>query len=82
MTKYNETGQTPKPYDPEDDILLNTPAAAEFIGGKTKPLNPDTLAVWRCIGRYNLPYLKIGRLVRYRQSDLRRFRDQWHQNPK
>lgn len=69
------------PYDSEDDILLDTRAAAEFIGGKEKPLNPGTLAVWRCIGRYNLPYEKIGRLVRYRKSDLRRFRDQWRQSP-
>lgn len=24
-----------------------------------------TLEVWRCTGRYNLPYVKVGRLVRY-----------------
>jgi predicted DNA-binding transcriptional regulator AlpA len=31
---------------------------------------PDTLAVWRCTRRYSLPYVKIGRLVRYRESDV------------
>lgn len=30
----------------------------------------STLAVWRSTGRYNLPYVKVGRLVRYRIRDL------------
>ena len=29
-----------------------------------------TLQQWRCSGLYNLPYVKAGRLVRYRQSDI------------
>ena len=29
-----------------------------------------TLCNWRCTGRYNLPYIKTGRLVRYRVADL------------
>lgn len=29
-----------------------------------------TLSVWRCTGRYNLPYIKIGRAVRYKESDI------------
>ncbi|MCJ0877806.1 helix-turn-helix domain-containing protein [Pseudomonas sp. JI-2] len=36
-------------------------------------LKPTTLAVWRSTGRYNLPYLKVGRLVRYRVSDIAAF---------
>ena len=31
---------------------------------------PGTLSVWRSTGRYNLPFLKIGRKVRYRRTDL------------
>lgn len=31
---------------------------------------PGTLAVWRSTGRYNLPFIKIGRKVRYRRADL------------
>ncbi|WP_366144094.1 helix-turn-helix domain-containing protein [Candidatus Accumulibacter sp. ACC012] len=31
---------------------------------------PGTLSVWRCTGRYNLPFVKIGRKVRYRRTDL------------
>ena len=33
-------------------------------------VSPGTLSVWRSTGRYNLPFLKIGRNVRYRHSDL------------
>ncbi|GIZ54062.1 helix-turn-helix domain-containing protein [Noviherbaspirillum aridicola] len=33
----------------------------------------QTLANWRNTGRYALPYVKIGRLVRYRMSDLEAF---------
>ena len=42
--------------------------AAQFLGVK-----PTTLQIWRCTKRYNLPYIKIGRLVRYRQSALEAF---------
>jgi len=33
-------------------------------------LAPGTLAVWRCTKRYHLPYIKVGRSVRYRRSAL------------
>lgn len=50
-------------------VALMTPAhAAAYLG-----VEVATLAVWRCTGRYALPYLKVGRLVRYRQSDLDAF---------
>ncbi len=42
--------------------------AAEVLGAKK-----TTLAVWRSTGRYNLPFVKVGRLVRYRVSDLAAF---------
>lgn len=32
-----------------------------------------TLAVWRTTKRYNLPYVKSGRLVRYRDEDVQAF---------
>lgn len=50
------------------DPLFNTPEAAEYLG-----VSQDTLSVWRCVGRYNIPFVKVGRLVRYRKSDL----DSW-----
>jgi hypothetical protein len=33
----------------------------------------STLATWRCTRRYNLPYVKAGRLVRYRAKDVAAF---------
>lgn len=33
-------------------------------------IKKSTLSNWRCTGRYNLPYVKTGRLVRYRVADL------------
>ena len=33
-------------------------------------VSPGTLSVWRSTGRYNLPFVKVGRMVRYRLSDL------------
>ncbi len=50
------------------DPQLPEAEAAEYLGVK-----PNTLAVWRTTGRYSLPYVKVGRLVRYRKSDLDRF---------
>ena len=46
--------------------LLDEKEAAQFLDGVT----PGTLSVWRSTGRYNLPFIKIGRNVRYRRSDL------------
>ena len=50
------------------DPLLSEVEAAQFLGVK-----PTTLQVWRCTKRYPLPFIKIGRLVRYRQSNLDAF---------
>ncbi len=48
--------------------LLSTREAAEALGVK-----PQTLEVWRCTGRYALPFVKTGRLVRYRETDIEAF---------
>lgn len=45
--------------------LLDEKAAAEFL-----TVEPGTLSVWRSTGRYSIPFLKIGHLVRYQRSDL------------
>lgn len=45
--------------------LLNVEQAAEFIG-----ITSHTLDVWRCTKRHSIPYLKVGRLVKYRRLDL------------
>jgi excisionase family DNA binding protein len=38
-------------------------------------VKPSTLQFWRVTGRYNLPFVKCGRLVRYREEDVRAFID-------
>ena len=45
--------------------LLSRKEAAEFLGVKI-----ITLAIWESTKRYNLPMVKVGRLVRYRFGDL------------
>lgn len=32
-----------------------------------------TLSIWRSNKRYDLPYIKVGGKVRYRESDLEKF---------
>ena len=48
--------------------LLTRKEAADFLGCKE-----NTLAVWATNKRYNLPFYKICRLVKYRLSDLENF---------
>jgi len=48
--------------------LLSRDEAAAFLGLKTQ-----TLASWASSGRYPLPFVKVGRAVRYRLSDLEKF---------
>lgn len=48
--------------------LLDPTQTAGRLGVKE-----STLAVWRCTKRYDLPYVKVGRLIRYRTSDVEAF---------
>lgn len=48
--------------------LLDKKQAANYLNIKEK-----TLDVWNCTKRYNLKYIKVGRLIRYRQEDLDQF---------
>lgn len=45
--------------------LLDENEAASFLSVK-----PGTLSVWRSSGRYPIPFIKVGRRIRYRRSDL------------
>ena len=31
---------------------------------------PGTLSVWRSTGRYSIPFIRVGRRIRYRKSAL------------
>lgn len=45
--------------------LLSTHQASIYIG-----VSLGTLEVWRCTKRYQIPFIKVGRLVKYRKSAL------------
>lgn len=53
------------PANFDADQLLDEHAAATYLD-----LKPGTLSVWRSTGRYAIPFVKIGRNVRYRRADL------------
>ncbi|MBL6707245.1 MAG: helix-turn-helix domain-containing protein [Planctomycetaceae bacterium] len=50
--------------------MMTRSEAAAYLG-----LRPATLEAWASRGSVNLPFSKLGRLVRYRKRDLDRFID-------
>jgi hypothetical protein len=50
------------------NALLTEDEAAALL-----KVQPATLATWRVRGRPNLPFVRIGRCVRYRQQDIGAF---------
>lgn len=61
-----------KKFQPTDP-LLTTVEAANYLG-----LKPKTLPIWRCYALQgkkvpNIPYIKVGRLVKYRLSALDKY---------
>ena len=67
MPSTNPKGATPAPTFASliGRDLLDEKAAADFL-----QLSPGTLSVWRSTGRYRIPFVKVGRRVRYRRADL------------
>lgn len=59
LNKARQNGHSP---------LLTPMQAAEQLG-----VTPHTLSVWRCTNRYPLRYVRVGRLIRYRQDDIEAF---------
>lgn len=47
------------------DKLITCQEAAELLGMKEQ-----TLAIWRMTGRHSLPFVRVGRSIKYRLSDL------------
>jgi excisionase family DNA binding protein len=45
--------------------LIDCQETAEILG-----ISKSALEVWRTTGRYKLPFIKVGRNVRYRRSDV------------
>ena len=52
----------------QSPTLLTPEQASEILKIKT-----DTLAIWRSTKRYDLRYVKVGRLVRYKLTDIEDF---------
>ncbi len=50
------------------DLILDRREAAAFLSVKI-----GTLAMWKSNKRYSLPYIKVGRHIRYKASDLIKF---------
>lgn len=50
---------------PSLSVVLTTEEAAEMLR-----LTPRALIGWRRSGRYSLPFIKIGNLVRYAREDI------------
>lgn len=48
--------------------MLTNDEAAAYLG-----IQSQTLALWRSTKRHTIPYVRVGRSIRYRQSDL----DRW-----
>lgn len=48
--------------------LLLPEQAAAVLG-----VTSQTLSAWRCTKRYEIPFVRVGSRVRYREEDLKRF---------
>jgi hypothetical protein len=64
-TNSNGAGAAPSLGTSIGRDLLDEKAAADPL-----QLAPGTLSVWRSTGRYRIPFVKVGRRVRYRRADL------------
>lgn len=51
-----------------EPAFLSRKEAAIYLG-----VREQTLAIWLSTKRYNLPVVKVGRLVKYKKSDLDEF---------
>lgn len=58
----------PKGIEMNDEHLLNTKQAAELLA-----LHERTLIQDRSSGRLNIPFIRLGRAIRYQPTDLREF---------
>jgi excisionase family DNA binding protein len=64
---HNGTAEPTLLQNYESDLFSREQAAA-YLG-----IAVQTLAMWKWAKRYDLPFVKIGRLIKYRRSDLDAF---------
>lgn len=60
----------------EEDELLTTKQAAELL-----KVSPITLCMWRASASH-LPFVRVGRFVRYRKADINAWLDKNTENGK
>ena len=65
--------ETPRIFTIQRSVDMDAPLLNDSETARQLGIKPSTLQNWRSTGRYNLPYLKVGGRVRYRQSDV----DEW-----
>lgn len=69
LVPSNKPSANPSPSIRATELpLLDEHAVAIRLG-----VSCATLQAWRCTRRVNLPFVKVGRLVRYRQEDIDAF---------
>jgi len=68
MTHIPALNTTPSPSCVPSPMLDPT-SAGSYLGGQENPISVLTLADWRTKG-IGPDYVKVGRLIRYRQVDL------------
>jgi len=58
----------------QQKLSLDTDALIDTDGASTLLSVPSaTLAKWRSTGEVRIPYVRLGRQIKYRTSDLKRF---------
>ena len=66
---------SPKPVTLSDDVLIDQIEAGKILG-----IPPASLQKYRSTGEVLIPFIKIGRSVRYRTTDLKLWIEQNTQN--
>jgi predicted DNA-binding transcriptional regulator AlpA len=67
MTKVDVSGRLITKVD-VSEALMNSAEVAKFLR-----ISEATLPVWRCRDPQKLPFVKCGKAVRYRRSDVLQF---------
>lgn len=65
MTNQTAASNVAAILRPKNNDLIDEVEAAEILD-----LAPGTLSVWRSTGRYGIPFIKVGRKVRYSRTAL------------
>ena len=62
------TDKPNKGTDSAGDALMTPDAVARYLA-----VSEETLTTWRCTRRQHIPFVRVGRLIRYRPADVSAF---------